>query len=331
MSDNNSTSSKADKTPAIELGKVSEIARNALKAMISEGKPAIPPYYEKAFYLKANEMGETELIRQISSKLPFTEKEASMIEGVSAVISSLSHDIQDFRTGIDNYGGQVEKEQDRIQQIAPHDVWVLLEKHLSDLKNANQQMKKQVELAENRLKEQEKKVSELQRESRKDPLTGAMNRLAMEEDLSKEFARSQRYNRVFSLIMADIDHFKKINDSYGHAIGDEVLKFFVQQLQKSLRSVDTVYRYGGEEFLIFLPETPAEEALLVAEKLRKSIDSSRLKHRDDDSITFRVTSSFGVSVVGENDSNYMDILKRADKGLYNAKNGGRNLVDSILP
>ena len=92
MSDKNSTITTEDNMPSIELGKVSEIARNALKAMISEGKPAIPPYYEKAFYHKATEMGETELIRQISSKMPFSEKEASMIEGVSAVISNLSHD-----------------------------------------------------------------------------------------------------------------------------------------------------------------------------------------------------------------------------------------------
>lgn len=329
MSDKNITNRKEDQPSALVLGTVSEIARNALKALISDGKPAIPPYYEKAFYNKASEMGETELIEHISSTLPLGQKATLMVEGVSSVISNLNQEIQTYRNGIDIYGEQVEKEQEHIQQISPPDVWVILEKYLSDLKDANLQMRKQIEIAETRLKQQGKKMSHLQRESRRDPLTGAMNRLAMEEDLPNEFARSKRYKRVFSLVMADIDHFKNINDTYGHAIGDEVLKFFVQQLQKSLRSVDVIYRYGGEEFLIILPETLVEGALFVAEKLRKSIDSSALKHRDDPSITLRVTSSFGVSIIAKSDSSHMDIIKRADKALYLAKNAGRNRVDSL--
>ena len=329
MEDKNIAIAKEEQQSDIVLGRVSEIARNALKKLISEQKPALPLYYEKSFYHIANEMGEIDLIHQLSSTLPLGQKATSMVAGVSSVISNLDDEIRNFRKDIDSYGRNLEKEQDHIQQIAPHDVWVILEKHLADLKNANQQMKDQIELTESRLKQQEKKVSQLQRESRRDPLTGAMNRMAMEEDLSNEFARSQRYNRVFSVIMADIDHFKKVNDTYGHAIGDEVLKFFVQQLSNLLRSVDFIYRYGGEEFLIFLPETHIDGALLVAERLRKSIDTSALKHRDDPSITFRVTSSFGVSSVDKSDNNHMDSIKRADKALYNAKNTGRNKVDSI--
>lgn len=330
MSKKNIARRKENQPSEVTLGRVSEIARNALKTLITEGSPAIPPYYEKAFYHEASEMGETELINQIRSTMPLSQKATSMVAGVSAIISNLGHEIRNYRDGIDNYSGKLEKEQHRIQQIAPHDVWLILEKHLLDLKDANQQMRNQINETESRLKEQEKKVSQLQQENRKDPLTSAMNRLAMDEDLSNEFTRSQRYNRVFSVVMADIDHFKNVNDTYGHAIGDEVLKFFVRQLKASLRSVDVIYRYGGEEFLIFLPETEIDSALLVAERMRESINSSALRHRDDPSITFRVTSSFGVSVIDKSDTNYMNIIKRADKALYNAKNAGRNKVDSII-
>ncbi len=331
MNDKNFVRDERAQPSALALGKVSEIARNALKDLISANKPAIPPYYEKAFYNKATEMGETELITHITSTLPVGQKATLMVEGVSAIISNLNSEIYNCRTGIDNYGGQIEKKHDIIQQIVPPDVWVILEKHLSGLQKVNNEMHIQLEMAENRLQNQEKEVSRLQRENRRDPLTGAMNRLAMEEDLPNEFARNKRYNRTFSIVMADIDYFKNINDTYGHAVGDEVLKAFAHLLQKTLREVDITYRYGGEEFLVILPETDAAGALLVAERLRKVVDTNVLTHRDDPSIKLRVTSSFGVSVNGKIDSSHLDLIKRADKALYNAKNGGRNRVGSLLP
>jgi len=322
---------KIDQPSALLLSKVSEIARNALKVLISENLPATPVNYEKTFYNKAMEMGETELVDHINSSFPVGQKAALMVEGVSSVISNLNEDIRNYRSGIDDYGGKIEKQQGLIQQTVPPDIWLVFEKHLSDLQNANNQMRVQIEIAESRLQKQEEKVSQLQRENRRDPLTGARNRLAMDEDLPTEFARNKRYNRGFSIVMADIDHFKRINDAYGHAVGDEVLQIFVQRLQKTLREVDIIYRYGGEEFLVFLPETSAAVALSVAERLRKSVDAKALKQNDDPSITFRVTASFGVSSVnGKMDASYMDTIKRADQALYNAKNGGRNRVDSVF-
>jgi len=152
----------------------------------------------------------------------------------------------------------------------------------------------------------------------------------MEEDLPGEFARNKRYNRTFSVVMADIDHFKNVNDTYGHSAGDEILKAFAGLMQKALREVDVIYRYGGEEFLVLLPETDAQGALLVAERIRKAVDSKVLKHRDDPNIKIRVTSSFGVSINNEKDLSHLDIIKRADKALYEAKNSGRNRVESAF-
>ena len=306
----------------VVLGKVSEIARHALKDLILENKPAIPVYYEKAFYSKAMEMGETEFIEDICSVLPVSYNASIMVEDVSSVISKLNQEIQNYGKGIDHHSRELEKKQTLIKPMVSANVWLMLEKHLSDLQDANQQMRIQIEATKNRLHNQEEKVSQLQRETRKDPLTGALNRLAMEEDLPKEFARYQRCKKAFSVIMTDIDHFKNINDTFGHAIGDEVLKIIVQRLQKISREVDSIYRYGGEEFLVLLPETNEVDAHRVAERMRKDIDANVLTHRDDSSIQFGVTSSFGVSVSDIGDSNYMDVVKRADRALYDAKNGG---------
>lgn len=313
----------------VVLGKVSEIARYALKDLILESKPAIPVYYEKAFFTRAMEMGETEFIEDICSVLPVSFNASIMVEDVSSIISKLNSEIRNYGERIDNHGIELGKKQDLIKPMVSSNVWLILEKHLSGLQEANNQMRVQIEITKNRLQGQEEKISQLQRETRKDPLTGAMNRLAMEEDLPREFARYQRSDKPFSIIMTDIDHFKNINDTFGHAIGDEVLKIIVQRLQTISREVDTIYRYGGEEFLVLLPETNDGDSLMVAERMRKDIDANVLTHRDDSSIKFGVTSSFGVSVSKKTDSDYMDVVKRADKALYDAKNGGRNRVNSF--
>ncbi len=327
----NEDKNNAGQNQILELGKVSEIARSALKSLISESKPAIPPYYEHAFYKKAEEMGETELISQISAALPVGQKVALMVESVAVIIANLSSEIETYKSGIDQHSGQIEKKQDLLQQMLPQQAWLLLKNHLDDLQQANRQMRTRLEITENKLSEQEKSVVRLQRENRRDPLTGTMNRLAMEEDLANEFSRAQRQRRSFGLIMADIDHFKMINDTYGHAVGDEVLKAFVVILRKTAPDEAVIYRYGGEEFLILLPEADGESVHGTAELMRKAIAANVLKHRENASIKVRITASFGVTISSsDDDSSYREVIKRADQALYEAKNSGRNRVMAAL-
>ena len=156
-----------------------------------------------------------------------------------------------------------------------------------------------------------------------DPLTGALNRRGLEERLTSEMSRFQRYGRPWSLIMIDIDHFKKVNDTFGHPAGDAVLKELVNRLSPLLRKTDSLARYGGEEFAVLMPETEAENAQGVAQKLRQAIEMTEFLHRGRD---VPVTISLGVSQVREKDLEPQAVISRADKALYAAKKGGRNMV-----
>ena len=320
--------SKKEIKPAdFDLGTISEIARASLKHLVANSMPAIPPLYEKIFYNIANTKGETELVNRLMATLPTGQAASLLVEGVSSMITSLTTDMRRYRLGLDQHGGQMDAQCQNIKALVEPKVWKILKKDLNDLRTANEMMKSQLTAAEGRLESQEEQVSQLKRKSRSDPLTGVMNRLAMEEDLPDEFARAKRYKRVFTLVMADIDFFKKINDNYGHNIGDEALKSFAVILMKCVRDVDVIYRFGGEEFLLLLPETDTKGAIIATERIRERIESHVLTNKSISSL--KLTASFGLSSFREGDTKYLDILKRADKALYRAKEKGRNRVESI--
>lgn len=162
----------------------------------------------------------------------------------------------------------------------------------------------------------------------RDPLTGLYNRRHLEERMALEMARLHRYGQGFSIALFDLDHFKHINDSLGHAAGDEVLKHVSGILEQSTRSVDFVGRFGGEEFLVCLPNTPLANARLTAERLRVAIAGSTLVLSGQE---IRVTVSGGVSEVTQVDLAWQEVLERADTALYQAKASGRNCVKSAEP
>jgi diguanylate cyclase (GGDEF)-like protein len=159
-----------------------------------------------------------------------------------------------------------------------------------------------------------------------DPLTGAHNRRYLMEQLPREIERASRYGRTLAVIMCDVDHFKKINDSYGHQVGDEVLKWFVTRLQKGVRACDWVARYGGEEFLVVLPETNVANAATAAEHLRELIASVPCVVNGNE---YSVTASFGVAGWAGNaplSASLDALIGRCDAGVYASKAAGRNAV-----
>jgi len=156
-----------------------------------------------------------------------------------------------------------------------------------------------------------------------DPLTGLQNRRSLFDVGRIEFARSQRMNRPFCCLMLDLDHFKKFNDQYGHLIGDLVLQEFARRAKSSVREVDLIGRYGGEELVIFLPETDLATAMQVAERLRKSVEKTPIQISDQE---LHLTVSIGVSRRDENTLEVETLIARADQALYIAKHRGRNQV-----
>ncbi|HEX7114616.1 MAG TPA: diguanylate cyclase [Steroidobacter sp.] len=163
-----------------------------------------------------------------------------------------------------------------------------------------------------------------------DALTGAYNRRYLMEQLPREIERAARYGRHLSVIMCDVDHFKKINDSHGHLIGDEMLKWFVRKLRSGVRACDWLARYGGEEFLIVLPETNVDQAATAAEHLRAQVAGSSIPL---DALELSVTASFGVS--GWKDlvpqgASLDSLIARCDEGVYASKSAGRDRV-TVVP
>jgi two-component system, cell cycle response regulator len=162
----------------------------------------------------------------------------------------------------------------------------------------------------------------LAHEAMHDPLTGAPNRRAIIDRLSKELDRSQRKNSELSIGMCDIDHFKRVNDKYGHQVGDDVLCGFVQVIQNSLRVYDFVGRYGGEEFLVIAPDSTGLVMEGIYERLRAKIADLKIPTKSG---TVGITVSIGVACASAG-TKVDTLLKEADTALYKAKNNGRNRV-----
>ncbi len=157
-----------------------------------------------------------------------------------------------------------------------------------------------------------------------DSLTNIYNRRAFDEFAAKGVLRAQRDKRPISLLMMDIDLFKQVNDSYGHQIGDKVLKEFSLRLKNSLRQYDILARYGGEEFSLLLPDTNADTAMIIAEKLRHTIAQPVFCLKDGTEL--KVTASFGVATNQGEQVDWQQLISFADQALYHAKESGRNCV-----
>jgi diguanylate cyclase (GGDEF)-like protein len=159
-----------------------------------------------------------------------------------------------------------------------------------------------------------------------DGLTKLHNHRFFQDELAKKFEETQRYERPLSLAMIDIDFFKKVNDTHGHAVGDDVLKQVARLYESSIRSTDLVARYGGEEFAVMMPETELEDALVLAEKIRSLIESSPI---DTQAGPLPITVSMGVASVPRSKiHSAKELIIAADKALYRAKKGGRNQVQA---
>ena len=167
--------------------------------------------------------------------------------------------------------------------------------------------------------ELDQKIEEITRLAETDQLTKIYNRVKFEKELKKEINRVERYENKLSLIMFDIDHFKKVNDNYGHDVGDRVLIEMTNIVNEKIRKTDIFARWGGEEFMILTPNTSLSFAIKLAERIRENIEQKKIEKVN------QITCSFGVTKYKEKDD-FDSFTKRVDDALYQAKENGRNQV-----
>lgn len=172
------------------------------------------------------------------------------------------------------------------------------------------------------------RISDLEHETLTDPLTGIYNRRFMEQRLAEEISKARRYCFQLSILLFDLDHFKRVNDQHGHQAGDRMLIEISNLVNEQLRDSDILSRYGGEEFLVIAPNTGPADAALLAERLRARIEANPFL-KDDDELTARgihTTISIGIASFDDDNDNEETLIGNADRNLYQAKHGGRNRV-----
>jgi diguanylate cyclase len=184
-------------------------------------------------------------------------------------------------------------------------------------------LKERLDTSQTEIEKLKQELTRVREEAMIDGLTGLMNRRAFDERIEAALAQLPEHSSGLCLLMLDIDHFKRINDTFGHVFGDRVLRTIGQLLKATVKGQDTVARYGGEEFAVLLPETPRAGALTVGERVRESVAESRIRRLNSDETIGSVTISLGLARYRAGDSP-ATFIERADAALYLSKANGRN-------
>lgn len=256
------------------------------------------------------------LRRKLRQKASRLGDEPRIAHEVLGRLQELAHSMA---ANVGEHSSRVEEINQELSSAEGHEPEVVVSV-VAKLIQANQQMQHQLSTVEDKLHEQAQMVASSAAEARTDALTGLPNRRAFDDELARCFAQANREHKSFSLLMGDIDHFKRFNDTHGHQAGDEVLRGVARVLRTIARSTDVVARYGGEEFAIILPKTCIAETVERLEEIRRGIETARFRSSSHE---LHVTMSFGASQSAA-DEEAADLIRRADTALYASKASGRN-------
>ncbi len=221
-------------------------------------------------------------------------------------------DIERLKQGIHR---RLETIRDGVEEFVASD-----NRRFEEAQARNRQLQQQVEKMELESRQLRHKLDENRQKLMYDRLTGARSRLAYDEMMEQELSRWERYRDGFSLAVLDIDHFKRINDRFGHAVGDKALQIVAKMMLKTIRKTDFLFRTGGEEFVLLLPRTPLDRATPVVEKIRASVGDANFRYKDERVV---ISLSAGVTEVQPGDD-AGSLFERADRALYEAKRQGRD-------
>jgi diguanylate cyclase len=329
-----------------------EIARKVLLTMSRHGIPVTPENYQVWFEYTIGSRPELneEIDRTITDDAKFDEARNRQIHDkyfgqgqYRRLIEEVSHAtfriLKEALEGViatgtvtKDYAQRLNGFATRLEQEDP-DPSVLkgmIEEVILDtrrVEESSSELSQQLEKAKEETNELRKRLESAEREATRDVLTGLYNRKYLDTALKALHGQYEKTGAMFSVIMMDIDHFKKINDKYGHKVGDKVLEFIGQTLTGSVKGRDVPARYGGEEFIVLLPATGREDACKLAESIRRQVSGKRLKITKTQESIGVVRLSCGVAQVCEGDTPD-SLVDRADQALYLAKESGRDNVKS---
>lgn len=258
-------------------------------------------------------------------------------EAIKQMLTGFVDHLADFADATSDYHDKIERYADKIS--AADNVTELenvINEVMRETRNIQinaQRSRDELRLTQEKVKASEERIRELEMELEKtsdlvrhDQLTGVLNRHGLEEMFSKEVARAQRHDTVLCVALLDIDNFKKLNDSLGHDTGDQALIHLASVCRETLRPQDTIARFGGEEFVILLPETQIADAAHVLARLQRELTKRFFLHENEKVL---ITFSAGVTQMTERD-NQASVIKRADEAMYKAKQTGKNRVETIM-
>jgi diguanylate cyclase len=340
-----------------EFPRVSKLSEAALKTMASHGVPPSPHNYAVWFAYVGGL--EVELSRTIDARIaahePFTDQVSNelyerfcdvrrhlgvlqqtsaeldhAVERVVQVINSATGDTATFNKALDSLSGELGEgiSEDRVRSIVAN---LLVE--TKNVAEKGRTLEDKLTRASGEVAELRQNLEVVRREALTDPLTGIPNRKLFESRLREAARNAVETGEPMSLLMLDIDHFKRFNDNYGHQLGDQVLRLVAKTLADGVKGRDTPARYGGEEFVIVLPQTRLENAVTVAEQIRRTMVRHKVVRKDTGEEYGVIALSVGASIYRPGED-LGELIRRADAALYHAKHTGRNRVvaeDDVPP
>jgi len=247
-----------------------------------------------------------------------------------ALLTDILRAIGDFSNDTASYHEEIDAHIASLQAQSGGELGALVETILASargLRTSGDSLNQSLQEAQAEIESLRKSLQDATHEAQRDFLTGLFNRKAFDRMMDEMTSLAAKEQVPFSLLMIDVDHFKRFNDKHGHPIGDEVLKMVARLLKDTVKGTDIVTRFGGEEFAVILPNTPLKGAQVVAENIRINISRKELRHREQGVSYGNVTVSIGLAAFDSAD-NVPLLIKRADDALYEAKRGGRNRVST---
>ena len=333
-----------------ELDAADNFAARAIERMRTDEVPPVPQNFEVwyVYYANVNPKLRDEINERLLEQEKITERDCKDLyekylnfgheretyqragDQINATLHDVTNLMQNVKDTTSNFTGTLKDASGKLDQVkVPDNVRAVLQVIASEtdkMMRYNEDLESRLNSSTTMMGELKRDMERIRRQALTDGLTGLANRKAFDEQIDRITRESGRANEIFSFIMIDIDHFKAFNDTYGHQVGDQVLRLVAMTLINELKGQDMAARYGGEEFGIILPGTNGNAAVAAAENLRKAVEQKEVINRATGDNLGQITISLGVAQYYGGDETSDELIRRADMALYDSKKNGRNKV-----